>query len=48
MAHLSESDSRLHDHESQFEAVNTSATFIFLVAVVAIVVAVPLAIFFYS
>ncbi len=46
MAHVSESNHQLRDHESQFEAVNTSATFIFMVAVVAIVIAVPLAIFF--
>ncbi len=37
---------RLHDQEADFEAVNNSATFIFMVAVVAIVIAVPLALFF--
>ena len=36
----------LEARNADFEAVNGSATFIFMVAVVAIVVAVPLAIFF--
>ena len=37
--------SPMHNHEAEFAAVNGSATFIFLVAVVAILIAVPLAIF---
>lgn len=32
-------------HETEFEAVNNSATFIFMVGVVAILIGVPLAIF---
>ncbi len=36
---------RLKSQNSDFESVNNSATFIFMVAVVAIIIAVPLAIF---
>lgn len=37
---------RLENRNADFEAVNNSATFLFLVAIVAIVIAVPLALFF--
>ncbi len=37
---------RLENHNSDFEAVNSSATFMVLVAIVAIVIAVPLALLF--
>ncbi len=37
---------RLHNQDADYEAVNSSATFMFLVAIVAIMVAVPLALFF--
>ncbi len=37
---------RLQNRNADFEAVNNSATFIFMVAVVAIIIAVPLALFF--
>ena len=37
---------RLENRNADFEAVNNSATFLFMVAVVAIVIAVPLALFF--
>ncbi len=37
---------RLQSRDADFEAVNNSPTFIFMVAVVAIVIAVPLALFF--
>ena len=33
-------------HQAEYEAINNSGVFIFLVAVVAIMIAVPLAIFF--
>lgn len=37
---------RIQNQNADFEAVNNSATFIFMVAVVAIMIAVPLALFF--
>ena len=37
---------RAHDRDAEYDAVNNSALFIFLVAVVAIMTAVPLALFF--
>ena len=37
---------RVHNQDADFKAVNSSATFIVLVAIVAILIAVPLAVFF--
>lgn len=37
---------KAHNHDAEFEAVNNSGTFIFLVAIVSVVIAVPLAVFF--